>query len=299
MAHAAFLTLRCLAKVNLALSVASPLDSGMHPIASWMVAVDFADTLTLHRLEVGPSRFSVVFSPLAPRVEEVNWPLEKDLAFRAHALLEKHAGRPLPVRAAVEKMIPTGAGLGGGSSDAAAMLVGLNDLFELGVSTDGLCSLASELGSDVVFLTAALAGQPSTLVTGLGETLSPLPLVEPVHMVLVFPHAACPTGAVYKAFDATLAGKNKSAEEERVRELAKKPVKPDGPFNDLASAACVVQPALKEAILAVGDAAGQVVHITGSGAALFVIAANEADANAMAVRITQETSLPTRVTRTV
>ena len=118
MTHASFLTLRCLAKVNLALSVASPQASGLHPIASWMVAVDFADTLTLHRLEAGPSRFSVVYSPLAPRVEEVNWPQEKDLSFRAHALLEKHADKPLPVQAAIEKMIPTGAGLGGGSSDA-------------------------------------------------------------------------------------------------------------------------------------------------------------------------------------
>lgn len=310
------LALACPAKVNLALSIGAPLANGYHPLASWMVAVHFADHLKLTRLAVGPAvptsfprgqaqtagtTLAITFDPAAPVPGAVDWPLEKDLAYRAHQLLEERAGRTLPVHAELRKMIPTGAGLGGGSSDAAAMLVGVNRLFKLGLDTPTLRTLARKLGSDVGFLVGAIEGQPSALVAGLGESLAPLPLPEILHLVLVFPGFGCPTGEVYRAFDQFHASeKPRHADEPRVRALAaRNTLGQDAPFNDLAEPACLARPALRGCVERVGAALEIPVHITGSGSTLFVLAPNAPAAKVLAQKVTAATGLAAVATRTV
>src|SRR6185295_18407432 len=123
--------------VNLALSVGPPLPAGdpragMHPIASWMHAIDLCDEVWITRLVTGASRLDIAWADDAPRPSPIDWPSEKDLAFRAHRLLEGDTGRALPAAIRIAKRIPVGGGLGGGSSDAAATLLALNDLFALG-----------------------------------------------------------------------------------------------------------------------------------------------------------------------
>src|SRR5262249_32688294 len=97
------------------------------------------------------SRHVVRWASDAPRTSHIDWPIEKDLAVRAHRLLEQHAGRPLPLQMTLDKRIPIGGGLGGGSSDAAAMLMAANELFSLGLSPHALASLSTSLGSDIAF----------------------------------------------------------------------------------------------------------------------------------------------------
>ena len=147
------LAITAYAKLNLALSVGPPVPPrGYHPIASWFVCIGLSDTLRLTRLQPGsPSRHTIRWAPGAPRPTPIDWPVERDLAVRAHRLLEHHTGRPLPVDMTVDKRIPVGAGLGGGSSDAAAALRALNTLFSLGLPADQLRALASHLGSDIPF----------------------------------------------------------------------------------------------------------------------------------------------------
>src|SRR6185369_9508451 len=198
--------LSCYAKVNLALSVGALQSDGYHPLASWMVALTFADALTLARSAEGSSTFDITFADDAPLRQPVDWPLEKDLGFRAHALLEKHTGRELPVALSLRKRIPAGAGLGGGSSDAAGVLVAMNRLFGLGFDVPTLRALAATLGADVAFLVAAHDGMPSALATGRGEVLEPILLREVIHLVLIFPPFGCPTGEVYGAFDRMSSG---------------------------------------------------------------------------------------------
>lgn len=294
------LSLVCPAKVNLALGVGAAQPDGYHPIASWMVAVRFGDVLAIRRAAGPASTFDRRLAHDSPAAFAIDWPLEKDLAFRAHGLIEKLARQPLPVTAELHKRIPPGAGLGGGSSDAAAMLVGLNRLFGLGISPGALRQAAQQLGSDVAFLTAALAdGEASAIVTGLGDVIEPAPLTRPVPLVLVLPPFGCPTGQVYRAFDA-LAGPRVGADAQRVAALAKaSPLPPDAPFNDLAQAACHVQPALREALDRVQRAASWPVHVTGSGAAMFLVAASPAHAQELADQIRAATALPAVATQTI
>lgn len=301
--------INCPAKVNLALSVGSPAAGGMHPIASWMVAVQFGDRLTL-RPSRPPSSYDIGFEAAEagrdPGTDpgagglpgEVDWSLEEDLGVAAHRLLEQQIGRRLPVEAVVRKMIPPGAGLGGGSSDAAGMLVGINRLFELGLDDQHLSMLGGELGSDVPFLVGAILGRPSALVAGCGETLKPLSLDNPLYLVLIFPSFGCPTAAVYRAWD-RLAGQC-AADTVRLRQLAgMQTLAPDAPFNDLTEPACIVRPDLRRHLEQLGELLKRPVHLTGSGSAMFVVASDQAAARQLAGKVTATTGLPAVATRTV
>jgi len=298
--------LECPAKVNLALSIASPLANGYHPLASWMVALHFADRLTLHRLDAtesdtGASRFDITFADDAPVRGVVDWHIEKDLAFRAHGLVEAQCGRKLPVRMTLDKRIPTGAGLGGGSSDAAAMLVALDRLYDLQLGRETLCTLGGKLGSDVAFLVAALLGKPSAIVTGLGETLEPSPMRGPLHLVLIFPKFGCPTGEVYRAFDqAHPATQPRTTDVARVRRLtAMSPLPPDAPFNDLAGPACSVRPELGRLQQSFTQSLAVPVHVTGSGSTLFLIGPDETAAATLAKKATAVSGLAAIATHTI
>lgn len=306
------LTLNCPAKINLALSVAPPRPDGMHPIASWMVALAFGDTLTIQNIDQSPAASNTQASWLtmsyandAPVPSVIDWPLEKDLAFRAHQLLEKHTGRPLPATGALAKRIPTGAGLGGGSSDAAAMLAGLNALFALNLSRETLCKLSQNLGSDVTYLTAAMMGQPSAWVCGLGEIITSAPLAKKLHVVLIFPGVACPTGPVYKAFD-QLCGQKKSSTGEpelsRVQALMNTSVPAalcELLFNDLAAPAMIVQPILRDMQQKAAAHIGRSVHVTGSGATLFTLADDAQHAAKLAKALSEHLGKPCLATHTI
>jgi len=296
----ASLRLTCPAKVNLALSVGALNADGLHPIASWMVAVTFGDEMQLQRREDGgDASFDIAFADDAPRPGVVDWPIEQDLAYRAHGLMQEQCGQALPIHCTLGKRIPAGAGLGGGSSDAGAMLVGLKRLFQLDVADEELIELSRSLGSDVAFATGAALGQTSAIVSGVGEVLEPAPLQAVIPLVLIFPPLSCPTGAVYRAFDALSAGSNPQVDLGRVRALlANQPPAQDAPFNDLAAPACAVEPRLAEARERVGAQLKLPVHITGSGATLFVIAPTAQTAEVLARKTAALTGLPAVATRT-
>ncbi len=287
----------CPAKVNLALSVGVPPPppegegDGYHPIASWMVTIDLCDELTLTRLDEGPSAFDIEWAADAPQPTPIDWPIETDLAYRAHRRVGEHVGRALPVRMSLVKRIPTGAGLAGGSTDGAGMLLALNDLFNLGLSHEALIDLAMRLGSDVAFF---LAEGGSAIVTGLGQTLTPAPLEQPIDLVLVMPPLHCPTGRVYGAFDRLCA--DAAVDLPGVREVH---AGRREPFNDLAEAACGVEPRLKDLKSQLSALTSLPVHITGSGAGLFILPAEPGEAEDLAATIREQIKVPAIATRTV
>lgn len=286
----------CPAKINLTLSVGPPArgpdDAGLHPIASWMALINLSDSLELERSRGERSSFSMRFADDAPRRQTVDWPLEKDLIYRAHVLMERAARRALHVDATLTKRIPTGAGLGGGSSDAAAMMRGLTELFGLDFTTEDLVSLSRELGSDIAFFAS---GASSAIVTGQGDHVEPLPQRD-LNLVLILPPLSCPTGPVYRAFD-ELGGAQLN--ETHVRTVAGlDPLPADALFNDLAAAAMTVEPRLADLGRRVADALQTPVHVTGSGAAMFALAPGPDAAEQMAATVRNHTQVIALAART-
>jgi len=277
--------LHCPAKINLALSVGSPDGSGYHPIASWMVAVGLHDELHVQpRTPNAPSIYHIDWAADAPQPGAIDWSLRDDLAVRAHRLVEQHVGRSLPIRMRLIKRIPAGAGLAGGSSDAAGMLRALDAAFDLRLDPAVQRDLAMQLGSDPAFF----LGPGSALVTGRGEHLEPLEPKNPIHLVLILPPLHCPTGAVYRAFDEATAGDRtpRPVDVPRVRSLAASdPLPAAALFNDLAEPAMAVTPDLRPLGEQLAAAADRPIHITGSGAGLFALADDAAHATRLAAAL--------------
>jgi 4-diphosphocytidyl-2-C-methyl-D-erythritol kinase len=292
---------RAPAKLNLALSVGPPEPGfgGLHPIASWMVTVNLYDDLTLTRLSPGAlSRYAILWHKDARRRSEINWSMTSDLAVRAHLALEKHVGQVggLPVQMKLEKRIPVGGGLGGGSSNAAAMLRGLNDLFELNLSLDELAHVGRELGSDVPFLVHG----GSAIVEGLGERITHHAPHDTaiVHAVVAFPDVHCATPRVYQLFDEIGEATLRS---DAVRAIATQRPRPadDALFNDLAEAAMQAAPRLRDDVHSLAQLAERPAHITGSGSSIFVLCDDQMHAIALAEAIQQRGSLPAVAVRSV
>ncbi len=301
------IVLQAPAKINLALAVgpAEP-PRGYHPICSWFAPIGLHDTLTLERRDPGAaSRYVVEWADGAVRPSVIDWPTEKDLAVRAHALLAAEFG-PLPLEMRVSKRIPAGGGLGGGSSDAACALVGINRLFGLGLSLSRLREMSVALGSDVAFFIdeevsndgegAPAAPARPAVVSGFGETLRRVGRVAG-GVLLIFPPFGCATGAVYRAFDSTRASPldGRRVEDVVAHALAAGRIQPDRIFNELLSAASSVEPRLGELLarldavargLRHGEAGSGRVHMTGSGSTLFAILADGPPGDAQAEALT-------------
>ena len=289
----------CPAKVNLALSVGAPgsepnADNRMHPICSWMVAVRFGDTLSLTRIE-GESVFEIKDD--SPWGQAVDWPLDKDLAFRAHGLMQVHVGRALPVDALLEKRIPSGAGLGGGSSDAAGMLVGLNEIYSLGLNNQALFDLGMRLGSDVGFLIKAQQGVRSAIVGGYGEEVEAVSIRDGMQVVLILPKLHCSTADVYGAFDKICPAAQ--IDSQRLRGLVEAGCLSGARlFNDLAAAAFKVEPELRDLHEKLSGLLAVPVHVSGSGAAMFVVTGSWEEA-AVVAELVQGTGITVLMTGVV
>lgn len=260
------------------------------------MTVDLFDDLYLQRLPPQSfSLFATIWHKDALRRSEIDWSLSKDLVHRAHDALEKFVGLELPVKSRLEKRIPVGGGLGGGSSDAAAMLRGLNELFALDVSDADLERIAATVGSDVPFLIRG----GSAFVGGFGDVIESLGDPPLVHAVLFFPDVQCPTSKVYECFDQT--APVAAVRTERVRALAaQSTVHAHDPFNDLADAAQRVAPAMVDDLNGIAGIADIPVHVCGSGSSLFVICADAMHAAALATTASTRLRIPAvAVTTTV
>ena len=176
------LVLRAAAKVNLALEVLGRRDDGYHEIATVMQAVDLSDRLVLEDADVLELRTT------APDVPTDG----TNLALKAALTLREMAGSSRGTRITLEKRIPVAAGLGGGSTDAAAVLVGLNRLWGLRWPKARLAEVAVRLGMDVPFFLHGGAA----LATGRGEQLEPLSSWA-LALVLVNPSVAASTAEIY------------------------------------------------------------------------------------------------------
>jgi len=191
------------AKINLFLAVTGKRDDGYHELVSVMQSVGLCDTLQismrdLHgRVQDPPLRN---IPQITLETNNTSLPTGDDnLIIKAVKLIMHEYSIPCPIHIKLEKRIPMGAGLGGGSSNAAATLHGLNQLFQLDIPLQTLLKMGETLGADVPF--CIIGG--SALAEGIGEILSPLPPHPPCHIVLACPNIHISTAATFgklKAF---------------------------------------------------------------------------------------------------
>ncbi len=181
------LTVQAPAKLNLFLHVTGRRENGYHELQSLFTLIDLNDTLQFVVREDGGIYRTNEIQDLSP---------EDDLVVCAAKLLQQYTGTSLGADIILEKRIPSGGGLGGGSSDAATTLVSLNQLWHTGLSQQQLIDLGVQLGADVPFF---IFGQ-TAIATGIGEQLQIFPL-KPIYYLVLRPQLAIPTPLIFKSPD--------------------------------------------------------------------------------------------------
>jgi 4-diphosphocytidyl-2-C-methyl-D-erythritol kinase len=260
------------AKVNLTLEVGRPRADGMHPLSSVVAFADVGDWVSV---ETADALSLEVTGPFAEALRADS----DNLVLRAARALAEKAGVKARARIDLEKHLPVASGLGGGSSDAAATLRALNELWRLGLSDGDLAAVGRPLGADVAMFFVAGGG---ALLSGIGDAVAPFE-PPPLYGVLVNPLKPLPTPDVYRAFDRMGLGGDLTAWTPSWTEPADvwRDVAARG--NDLAPAAAALMPELDEIVtLLRADTRAGCVLLSGSGATVFALAENWAAAQSLA-----------------
>ncbi|MCV7216698.1 4-(cytidine 5'-diphospho)-2-C-methyl-D-erythritol kinase [Mycobacterium crocinum] len=252
-------TVRVPGKVNLYLEVGDRRADGYHELTTVFHAVSLVDEVTVRNADV------LSLQTVGEGAEQLPAD-ERNIAWQAAELMAEHVGRAPDVEISIEKSIPVAGGMAGGSADAAAVLVAMNNLWELGLPRRDLHALAAQLGSDVPF---ALHGG-TALGTGRGEELATVLARNTFHWVLAFGEGGLSTAEVYREID-------------RLRETGDPPRLTDpepllGALaggnprelaallgNDLQAAALSLNPALRRTLRAGAEAGALAGIVSGSG----------------------------------
>ena len=249
-------TIEAPAKVNLTLEVLGKREDGYHEIASVMQAISLFDTLTFR-----PSDEIKVLA----EIEDLG--TQDNLVYRAAMLLRETSGVSAGAEVHLDKQIPLAAGLGGGSSDAAATLLGLDRLWGLELGEGELKELAAQLGSDVPFFVTG----GTALVEGRGERVSIVKTPPTLWLVLAFPDHRLEnkTATAYRTLSNT-----DHTDGRRTADLVKRieagvEINNDSFFNVFDSVATQIFPGIDGSRSILQDVSGRPVHLSGAGPTLF------------------------------
>lgn len=264
------------AKVNLFLSVLGRRPDGYHEVETVMQSVDLFDEVDVCRADV-----TTVSIEWAPGLSGP-MPAAPDLVEKALGLFAEATGREAEAEVRVVKRIPIGSGLGGGSADAAAALLGINELLDRPASLAELEEICGRVGSDVPF---ALRGGVA-LATGRGEMLSPFSCPASLTWVLAMGEAGLSTAAVYRRRDELPPARGRDSQE-LTDALAAGDLRGVGAslHNDLEEAALSLDPSLASRKQALLDAGALGAVMTGSGSAVAALCRDESHAREVARRV--------------
>ena len=264
------------AKINLTFEVLGRREDGYHEIASVMQAIDLADVLTFEPHE------HIFITCNVPELVSPN-----NLVFRAAGLMQAIAGPDHGVAIRLEKSIPLAGGLGGGSSDAAATLQGLNEIWGLKLAPEKLQGIAAGLGSDVSFF---VSGCTTALVRGRGDRVVTLPSLPRTWVVLVRPpvNVSGKTQKMYARLDPSRFTRGQHTR--RMAKLIEEGERAVTPvcYNIFDYVAPSFFPGLDgywQRFLAVG--AGEV-HVAGAGPVLFTLVNDRAEGEEICKRLKKE-----------
>jgi 4-diphosphocytidyl-2-C-methyl-D-erythritol kinase len=283
------------AKINLVLRVGAPDSSGYHPLVTVFQALDLWDEVSVSKAPQDELviRGSGNLSGVPTDTTNIVWRAVDNLA----KYLDLHSGQREPLRITVDKRIPVAGGMAGGSADAAATLVALNDLWGAGVDARQLREVGKQLGADVPF--SLLGG--CALGQGRGDDLTVLAAPRPLHVVIVRSPFELSTPLVYATLDSLRAGRPAalpSGSQEAgivtapLEELSTRVV------NDLQDAAIRLAPAVGDVLAAVSAAGSITARVSGSGPTVWGLCLDEAHAREVAQTLTEQgfDALPTRST---
>ncbi len=262
------------AKINWTLEVLGRRPDGYHEVRSVMQTVDICDEITLEKSEA-----------LSLTVLGEHTATDEDHALQAARQLAREAGRALAAAIRIDKRIPVGTGLGGGSSDASAVLRGLDQVWELGLYREELARMAGKIGSDVAFfLTGGTA-----LAEGRGELITPLPDAPEMWLVVVAPPIFVPekTKTMYQALRAEDFSDGQRTGALVARLKGGKRVQEEDLCNAFGRAAYESFEGLagyRDKLLGAGAAGA---HVAGAGPALFAMFGSREEAEAVVGRMAE------------
>ena len=281
--------IKAYAKINLTLDILGQRPDGYHEVAMVMQSIGLHDTIEMDKAKAKEGSALSINVPWL-RADE------KNLAWRAAALMQQEYGLPGGVKMRLTKRIPVAAGLAGGSADAAAVLRGMDQLYELGLSEDKLCELGARLGSDIPFCLR----RGTMLATGRGEVLTRLADMPETWVVLAKPRISVSTAWAYQNCDEQ--GAEHHPDNERIQqEIAR------GNRKGVAKLLCNVLESVtikryavisryKELMLEQGAMASM---MSGSGPTVFGLAESRGTANKIADCLRASTKADVFVTRTM
>ncbi len=267
------LTVTAPAKINLTLEVLGKRPDGYHNIRSVIQTIDLSDRL--HFASARKTGF---------KCDLPEWVAEKSLVSRAVDLLRKTTGCDKGVTIEVEKHIPLVSGLGGDSSDAAASLKGLNELWVLGLSEKKMHELAAQLGSDVPFFIRG----GTALMEGRGEIITPLPPLAETWLVLLIPDITRPVNKTAELYASLQSSHYTDGEitERLINEIKKgKKLDPERLFNAFENVTFERDNKLnvyRNHVLKIGATN---IHLAGSGPAMYTVVKNEAEGKELIGRL--------------
>lgn len=273
------------AKLNLTLRVLRQRSDGFHELESLVAQTSLADTISVSSRDDGELTLSCD-TPAVP-TDETN------LAFRAAQLLANTSGVTTGADIKLNKRIPAGAGLGGGSSDAATTLRLLNDLWSLDLPKMELTRLGAQLGSDVPLFFEG----PLCVMRGRGDKIEPLNQPLDAWATLILPAIHSSTPAAYAAWDAQPQHPNRvplsevlavCTQPERLMLIL---------YNDLEEAVLTTLPALRAQFEQIQSLSDGPVRMTGSGSAFFRLFDQEHGARSFAEQIASQTDVRTEIVR--
>lgn len=251
------------AKLNLMLHVVGRRSDGYHELQTVFQLIDLQDAIDIAVREDG-----VIDRPSGP----TGVPEDQDLVVRAARALQSESGSTLGASISVQKRIPMGGGLGGGSSDAATTLVALNQMWKIGYTSEKIAAIGAKLGADVpVFVHGR-----SAWGEGVGEKLTPVEIPGESWFLVIFPGIQVPTAAVFQAPELT-----RNSPPTTMRGFLE-----TGGRNDCEAVVRARFPAVAEAL----DWLGRHGHarLTGTGSCVFAKFSRAADAERVAARVPDE-----------
>lgn len=275
---------RCPAKVNLFLEVTGKRPNGYHELATLFAKIDLHDTLQMDAQSSPETKISLSLTGPVGRLLQAD---ETNLVCRAARGFLEHFGLTAQLKIILDKQIPTGAGLGGGSSDAAGTLLMLCEIFH--EDKNELLPLATRLGADVplfMYEDTLLKGE------GIGEKLTPCHVADqlPV-LVLIYPNVQVATADIFRRAHLPTAPEIETKKTQLAHLInclaTGKPLQTWGPllFNRLEEFVLPFHPAVRQAVLDLKAAQAQAVLMSGSGSTVFALVEEVAQAQQIASRV--------------